>query len=80
MKIYGYDYAGYFTGEIKEIGEDEGYNPNLYVAMEPPPVPEGSFAMLDLDFKWAITDKERPIPIPSGYYEEVPAGQAPEVL
>jgi hypothetical protein len=62
IKLYEYDYASYFTGNIIEIDETQGYQPGYLTMVPVPEIPEGHFARFDKSFQtWEITANERPV-------------------
>lgn len=53
MTLYGLK-EGYYSNEIKEISDNEGFNPNFWVSSSPPNIPEGMYATWVGE--WVITD------------------------
>lgn len=72
-KIYQYDYAAYFTGNVREISIYEGYEPYNWTTVEVPEIPEGYFAKFHKDTQtWEITENTRPeLFIPASKVEKI---------
>jgi hypothetical protein len=61
IKLYQYDYAAYFTGNIMEIEAHEGYNPRYFTKVPVPEIPAGHNAKFEKTTQqWIITDKPAP--------------------
>jgi hypothetical protein len=62
IKLYEYDYAAYFTGNIIEIDETQGYQPAYLTTIAVPEIPEGQYAKFNKALQiWEITANERPV-------------------
>lgn len=61
IKLYHYDYAAYFTGQITEIDETQGYQPGYLTTVPVPEIPEGHHAKFNKSLLvWEITTEDRP--------------------
>lgn len=62
IKLYEYDHTAYFTGNIMEIDETQGYQPGYLTTVPVPEIPEGQFAKFNKSLQiWEITANERPV-------------------
>ena len=62
IKLYEYDYAAYFTGNIIEIDDTQGYQSGYLTTVEVPEIPAGHYAKFNKSLQvWEITANERPV-------------------
>ena len=62
INLYEYDYAAYFTGNVIEIDESQGYQPGYLTAIAIPEIPEGQYAKFNKALQvWELVTEERPI-------------------
>ena len=60
-RIYQYDYAGYYTGNYKDIPNDQGYPAGPWTDVPVPDIPVGQYAVFDGQ-SWFLTSEPRPAP------------------
>lgn len=80
-RIYQYNYAGYYTGNYKDIPNDQGYPAGPWTDVPVPDIPAGQYAVFD-GIGWFLTSQpEPPQPDPTPVPEEVfPLSESPAVL
>ena len=72
IKLYEYDIAAYFTGNVIEIDETQGYQPGYLTTVEVPEIPEGHYAKFNKSLQvWEITANERPAMIGDEHIVEI---------
>ena len=62
IKLYEYDIAAYFTGNVIEIDETQGYQPGYLTTIPVPEIPEGHYARFNKSLQvWELTQNEAPV-------------------